>query len=248
MSQYVEVSNADRDLTQPTWPRWRSGPSVGLCLIIESESNPVLESILGDAGFRTDSSDFRDDAVARMALSEPDFVILDLGARDVNGIAACRAIRKGHETPILVLSDSNGDDIVDILRAGADAYLRKPIRPHELVARVRAILRRRPTIVRTGPADRVQSIRVDRAGRLATVAGRPLELSIREFEVLSTLVADCGTRVTRREALLSLDESPDALDTVIRRVRSLLEAEEGWRRLVSVRGVGFKLMTSPIDI
>lgn len=246
MSQYLNVSTSHPEAPQPVTPHSRPRPSLGQCLMIGS-GDGVIETLLLGAGFGIETAETLDEVVAQMAVSEPDFVILDVAGCGRSGIAICRAIRTRHETPIVVLGDGIGTDMEHAFAAGADAYLSQPVRHHELVARVRALLRRRPAIVRTGPPDSVDEVRVDRKALVAMVSGRPLELSAREFEVLATLIADCGIRVTRREALLSIDESSHALDAVIRRVRSLLEAEEGWRRLVSVRGVGFTLLRSRLD-
>ncbi|GAC1594021.1 MAG: hypothetical protein NVS3B21_15640 [Acidimicrobiales bacterium] len=235
------------DMTSVDWNDGRPALSVAHCLIINAKRNESLETLLRGAGFHTETTEPGESVMTKVELLEPDFVILDLGMAHSAEVATCRVIRKRSDIPIIVLNDTTNAEIENALVAGADAYLIKPLRKHELIARVRALLRRRPAMNRLEQPDRVGEILVNRTTGMATVAGKRLELSVREFQLLSVLVADCGRRVTRRETLLEAAEGPHALDAAIRRVRALLEVEEGWRRLVSVRGIGFRLIRRAND-
>lgn len=247
MAEFVEVADVVSGPVGPLWPARSGTPLLGRTLVIAPRPDASLEAVISAAGFATASATSGADAMVRWPLVRPDVIIIDLGSASGATSATCREIKRRHPVPIVVVSDDADDDIVDILVAGADAFLVKPVGNHELVARMRALLRRQPAATSSSPSDRLEGIRVDRRTRVATLAGTPLDLSPREFDVLSVLVADHGHRVTRREALGRSKESSQALDAIIRRVRAVLESAEGWRRLVSVRGVGFQLLAGPPD-
>ena len=183
---------------------------------------------------------------------KPDLIILDLMMPELPGTEVCRLIRSHPETaaiPIIMLTaKSEPLDRILGLEIGADDYLTKPFHVRELVARVRAVLRRserRPDDEQPGSFD-FGELHVDFPSYRVTVGGRPVQLSAREFQLLRFLIAHPG-RVYSREQLLDRvwgDEAfvePRTVDVHISRLRGAIEADkENPRFILTVRGIGYK--------
>jgi DNA-binding response OmpR family regulator len=178
---------------------------------------------------------------------EVQLVVLDLGLPDIDGVTVCRRLRKGHpELAILILSARDQElDIVGGLDAGADDYLVKPFRLSELLARVRAHLRRVAQHA-VGVADAATldagEIRVDRAARRAWRGDRELALRPKEFELLSLLVGEAGRAVTRERIMDQIWQtdwlgSTKTLDTHILTLRQKVGSDA----ITTLRGVGYRL-------
>ncbi|WP_026343781.1 response regulator transcription factor [Nocardia sp. BMG111209] len=196
----------------------------------------------------------RDGAAALRSVGEqsPDAIVLDMNMPVLDGAGVVTALRAmGNEVPICVLSARNSvDDRIAGLESGADDYLVKPFVLAELVARIRALLRRRSDAAvpaGTGPAGiTVGPLEVDVAGYRALLNGHEIELTKREFELLSTLARNAGV-VLSRERLLELvwgyDFAADTnvVDVFVGYLRRKLEAEGTPRLLHTIRGVGFVL-------
>jgi DNA-binding response OmpR family regulator len=188
-------------------------------------------------------------AAEREALGDGhDLLILDLGLPGRDGLQICRSVRNVRpEVPILVITARDDElDVVAGLDAGADDYVTKPFRLAELLARVRALLRRR-----TGEAAEAQAsgVRVDPAARRAWRDGAELELTTKEFDLLALLVREAGT-VVRRERIMRevWDEnwfgSTKTLDMHVSALRRKLGDDANAPRLLTtVRGVGFRFET-----
>jgi DNA-binding response OmpR family regulator len=213
------------------------------------EIGPSLGERLTDEGF--DVIEARDEAEAIAAASEapPDLILLDLERPVLDGLEVCRHVRqrlRAPETPVVVLS-TNAEDVdkVAALEHGADDFIARPFNPRELIARMRAVLRRtaRPSegvTLRAGPVE------MDLDRYKVTSSGRRLRLTSKEFELLRVLLEARG-RIVRRETLFSkvwghaagAGITSRTLDVHIRRLRRILELEGP--RILTVRGVGYRL-------
>ena len=194
----------------------------------------------------------RDGAEALRCVSDnaPDAIVLDMNMPVLDGAGVVTALRAmGNEVPICVLSARNSvDDRIAGLESGADDYLVKPFVLAELVARIRALLRRRTDTApaATPGAMTVGPLEIDEAGYRALLHGREIELTKREFELLSTLARNTGV-VLSRDRLLELvwgyDFAADTnvVDVFVGYLRRKLETEGTPRLLHTIRGVGFVL-------
>jgi two-component system response regulator MprA len=213
------------------------------------ETRGMIEAILREAGFAAVPVGTLAKARALSRAGGLAAVVLDWMLPDGSGPEFCAELRAaGDSTPILMLTARAGvEDRVVGLDAGADDYLKKPFAAAELVARVRALLRRGPRLVESrvelGPID----IRV--ASRVAVVSGRELPLTAREFDILEVLVRHRGRVVTRSNLLIAVwgevENAGESLDVLLTRLRRKL-AEAGAPDVIRThRGVGYSVgMTS----
>ena len=178
----------------------------------------------------------------------PDLAILDVGLPDTDGMTLCRELRRDHRFPIIMLTAlAESGEKIQGLEAGADDYLTKPFDPGELLARVRAQLRRTQEYsVATGRIT-IGGLVVDVSGREASVEGRSLDLTNKEFALLAHLAQNVG-RVVSREDLFShswgfdISFGSNSLDVYIYRLRRKLEAHaDRPRYLHTIKGYGYKL-------
>jgi two-component system, OmpR family, phosphate regulon response regulator PhoB len=225
-------------------------------LVVEDEPdirNLVVHHLIRD-GFRCHTATSGPEALARVRSAVPDLIVLDLMLPEMSGLEVCRRLRGDPATaavPIIMLTAKTDEvDRIVGLEMGADDYVAKPFSPKELVARVRAVLRRaRPG--ETGRALTVGGLSLDVARHVATVQGRPVELTPKEFDLLHALL-DAAGRVLSREHLLNRVwgyARADAIesrtiDVHIRRLRAKLGAEE--RRITTIKGVGYRLETGDV--
>ena len=183
-----------------------------------------------------------------MVLREPpDLVLLDLGLPDIDGITLISMIRAASSVPIIVITaNDEPQTLVRALDAGADDYVVKPFGTDQVAARMRAVLRRVGHTEAPGPL-RVGDLVINERTRIATMAGEPLQLSRKEFDVLLALAARAGEVVTKRELLAEVwrdayGSSERTLDVHLSWLRRKLgETAAAPRYLVSVRGVGIRL-------
>jgi DNA-binding response OmpR family regulator len=220
-------------------------------LVVDDERRIIdlLHLYLEQAGFAVAEARDGRAALEAHARVDPDLVVLDLMLPELDGMEVCREIRRRAETPILMLT-ARGEDIDRIigLEVGADDYLVKPFNPRELVARVKAILRRSDPIVRQGRPFEVGDLRVDPRRREAMLRDEPLDLRPREFDLLAALARDPGVVWSREDLLGSVwgTDFPGETRTVDVHV-SALRAKLGpdGPAIEAVKGIGYRLVPPP---
>jgi len=220
-------------------------------LIVDDEAHIVelVRLYLEREGFRVDSASDGAQGLRLNRELRPALVILDLMLPEVDGLEVCRQARAESDVPIVMLTarDEDIDKIVG-LELGADDYLTKPFNPRELVARVKAILRRAEAAAKPeGKVLHLDDVTIDPARREVTVAGQPVELRAKEFDLLHAFAEHKGMVLTR-EQLLSRVWGYDfygetrTVDVHVAHLRKRLAASAGVR-IVTVTGVGYKLVT-----
>ena len=224
-------------------------------LIVEDEESFIdaLQISLSREGFDVHVATDGVMALERFEQVTPDLVLLDVMLPRISGIDVCRQIRATSAVPIIMVTAKASEiDTVVGLEVGADDYVAKPYRIRELIARIRALLRRSsadPTGEIELPADsaiRVGTVVLDPEEHRVTVDGDDVSLPLKEFEVLHLLLANAG-RVMTRETLIDRVWGADyvgdtkTLDVHIKRLRSKVEHTPGApRRIVTIRGLGYK--------
>jgi two-component system response regulator RegX3 len=221
-------------------------------LVVEDEASFVEALSIGlrREGFKVEVAVDGLDALERFDIVKPDLVLLDVMLPKISGVDVCRQLRKRSQVPIIMVTAKGGEiDTVVGLEVGADDYVSKPYRLRELVARMRAVLRRSPgdRAGELGPgAIAVGDVVLDHDEHTATLAGAPLSLPLKEFELLHVLLANAG-RVLPRETLIDRVWGSDyvgdtkTLDVHVKRLRSKIEADpSNPTRIVTIRGLGYK--------
>jgi DNA-binding response OmpR family regulator len=206
----------------------------------------MLCEYLGAAGFRVVLAPFGSAALARLAEAPFDAVVLDLMLPDMDGLDVCRQLRAKSDTPLLMLT-ARGDamDRIVGLELGADDYLPKPFEPRELLARLRAILRRRGSGVSGDRVLRFGRLEIDCAARVLTLDGEPRSVTSYQYELLLAFARNAG-RVLSREALMDmvkgeqLEAFDRSIDVHISRIRAAIEDDPKQpRRIITLRGAGY---------
>lgn len=174
-------------------------------LIIEDEENiaSFVAMYLEKDGYQVDIAKTGSEGLARAAEMAPAVIILDIMLPDIDGFEVCRSLRRDSDVPIIMLTARDGStDKVVGLELGADDYITKPFEPRELVARVKSVLRRAGAGERPG-AETLSTgdITLDPDSREVTVAGKPVKLTAREFDVLHYLMLNIGLVMSRQQLL-----------------------------------------------
>jgi len=216
-------------------------------LLVEDDARlaAMVSEYLGEAGFRVSVAPDGGSALERLTREPYDAVVLDLMLPDIDGLEVCRRLRGASGTPVLMLT-ARGDamDRVVGLELGADDYLPKPFEPRELLARVRAILRRRGG---PGPSNvmRFGRLEIDRDARSVRVEGVERPLTSHQFMLLVALAEHAG-RVLSRDALMdlvkgeTLEAFDRSIDVHVSRIRAAIEDDSRRpRRILTVRGAGY---------
>jgi two-component system, OmpR family, response regulator RegX3 len=226
-------------------------PGKRTILLVEDEESitaPLAEALERE-GFRAEVAHTAADSLDLAGRVSPDLVLLDLMLPDGSGLDVCRQLRSSSRVPIIMLT-ARGDEADRIvgLELGADDYVVKPFSAREVVARIRAVLRRAaeaPSAAPEGPLA-IGDVRLDPARREATKAGQPLELSRKEFELLHLLMREAGSVVTRERLIDEVWDvnwfgSTKTLDVHVSALRKKLGDDPNEPRyLHTVRGVGFR--------
>lgn len=226
-------------------------------LMIEDDARlaQMVCEYLTQSGFAVSHAGDGASGLAQLHEREPDLVILDLMLPDTDGLDVCRRIRAlpgaRAKVPVLMLT-AKGDPMDRIvgLELGADDYLPKPFEPRELLARIRAVLRRRadaaaPAADAGHAVMRFGSLEIDRDARSVTVAGSPAELTSYQFDLLVTLAERAGRVLTRDQIMEAvrgreLEAFDRSIDVHMGRIRAAIEADpKAPKRILTVRGVGY---------
>jgi len=219
-------------------------------LIVDDEPKIVAlaRDYLEHAGFAVLAAGDGPAALQSVRARRPDLVVLDLGLPGMDGLDVARAVRRDSDLPIVMLTARDDElDRVLGLELGADDYLTKPFSPRELVARVRAVLRRSSPDA-AAPADLVRAgdVTLDVPRMRVEVSGRPVELTPTEFQLLETLARRPGRIFTRAQLLdaihgIALESYERAIDTHVKNLRRKLEPDPRRPRYVlTVYGVGYR--------
>ncbi|HEY1445958.1 MAG TPA: response regulator transcription factor [Acidimicrobiales bacterium] len=243
----------------------RTAPADGpvKVLLAEDEESFIEALVIGlnNEGFRVTVARDGNEAVALFDETEPDIILLDLMLPKMSGIDVCRTIRTRSQVPIIMVTAKGAEiDTVVALEVGADDYVTKPYRLRELVARMRAVLRRAPGGPEASDTGSIEfgsdgtweanGIMVDFDQRRVFVRGDEVHLRRKEFELLRILVENAG-RVLTRDVLIDRVWGTDyigdtkTLDVHIKRLRSRIEADPSTPVLITtVRGVGYRFAAS----
>jgi DNA-binding response OmpR family regulator len=219
-------------------------------MVVDDERRLVslVESYLAQEGYRVVSATNGVEALPIASREKPDLIILDLMMPEMDGYGFMREHRKEQDTPIILLTARVDDDERVIgLELGADDYITKPFRPRELVARVRAVLRRAGKSEPHAKALQVADITLDRDTRTVTVASRSVDLTPSEFDLLAALMTRPG-RVYSRLDLLDVIQGvryegyERTIDTHIKNLRAKIEPDSRSPRYIeTVYGVGYRI-------
>jgi two-component system response regulator PrrA len=223
---------------------------VAQVLIIEDDPRirPLLMASLGELGYAVASASTGMSGLSMAVDTRPDLVILDLGLPDVDGTQVLAMLRAVSDVPVIVASARDDDpSLIGCLDAGADDYVVKPYTTAQLEARIRAVMRRTSTTGERPRATVVGGLSLDVLARTATLDGRLLDLSPREFDLLARLAESVGDVVSKKELLVDVwhqawggsDKTVDVHLSWLR--RKLGESAAEPRYLHTVRGVGVRL-------
>jgi two-component system response regulator RegX3 len=222
-------------------------------LVVEDEESfsDALSYMLRREGFEVAVAATGPAALSEFDRSGADLVLLDLMLPGLSGTEVCRTLRQRSNVPVIMLTarDSEIDKVVG-LELGADDYVTKPFSSRELVARIRAVLRRRtepeelaPAVLESGP------VRMDVDRHVVTAGGQPVPLPLKEFDLLELLLRNAGRVLTRGQLIdrvWGADYVGDTktLDVHVKRLRAKIEPDpSNPRYLVTVRGLGYKFET-----
>jgi two-component system KDP operon response regulator KdpE len=220
----------------------------GRILVIDDEPQitRVLRAALSAQGFDVRTANDPEEGLRTFADWPPDLVITDLMMPGLSGVEVTRAIRAHGPTPVLVLSVREHErSKVEALDAGADDYVTKPFGIQELLARVRAHLRRAPE--RTTSAIETGDFVVDTSAHSVTVQGKPIHLTPKEFDLLVHLARHAGKVITHRALLTSVwgaqsAHQPEYLRVFVGQLRKKLEGETGKQYIQTEPWVGYRFM------
>ncbi len=224
-------------------------------LVVEDEESfsDALSYMLGREGYDAVVAATGPDALAEFDRAGADIVLLDLMLPGLSGTEVCRALRSRSNVPIIMLTAKDGEiDKVVGLELGADDYVTKPYSARELVARIRAVLRRRGEAVEAGSADGVLEagpVRMDVERHVVAVENEQVSLPLKEFDLLEYLLRNAGRVLTRGQLIDRVWGSDyvgdtKTLDVHVKRLRAKIEPDPANPKyLLTVRGLGYKLET-----
>jgi len=225
-------------------------------LVVDDEPQIVhlVRAYLEQAGFRVVTASDGEQALTVARHEKPDLVLLDVLMPRMDGLEFTRRIRRERDVPIVMLTArAEETDRVVGLELGADDYVTKPFSPRELVARVRAVLRRARAPAEATPVLRAGSLALDRLSHVVSVSDQPVELTPTEFGILETLMTTPGRVFSRAELLeatqgVAFEAYERTVDAHIKNLRHKIEPDPARPRyVITVRGVGYRLNPEPDD-
>jgi DNA-binding response OmpR family regulator len=218
-------------------------------MVVDDEKRLVslVESYLTQEGYRVVTAHNGKEALLVGKREKPDLIVLDVMMPEMNGYEFMRAHRADHNTPIIMLTARVDDDEKVIgLEVGADDYMTKPFRPRELVARVRAVMRRAGQQEPSAQVLKAADIIIDRDSRIVSVAGKFVELTPSEFDILTALISSPGKVYSRLDLLdivqgIRYEGYERTIDTHIKNLRGKIEKDTRMPNYIeTVYGVGYR--------
>ncbi len=227
-----------------------------MATILLVDDNPeilrIARDVLEHSGFATLSATTGEGALQLVATRRPDLLVLDLGLPDIDGLDVARRLHRAGDLPIIMLTARADEaDTLIGLELGADDYLTKPFSPRELVARVRAVLRRAESARAGARVLHAGDLIVDRDAMRVTAGGRRVELTATEFALVAAMVAQPGRVFTRAQLLDAIhgeafEAYERAIDAHVKNIRRKLEPDpRAPRYLETVIGVGYRVADGP---
>jgi two-component system alkaline phosphatase synthesis response regulator PhoP len=221
-------------------------------LVVDDEPEIVrlVRSYLEQEGYRVVTAYDGEEALYTARYEKPDLVVLDILMPKMDGLEFTRRVRREQDVPIIMLTArADETDRIVGLEMGADDYVTKPFSPREVVARVRAVLRRVQPAGEQGPPPvlRVGPITLDRAAHTVTISGEPADLTPTEFDVLAVLMTTPGRVYSRAEILeavqgVAFEAYERTVDAHIKNLRQKIEPQPSEPRyILTMRGVGYRL-------
>ena len=215
--------------------------SAGKILVVDDDPQirRVMKATLVGHGYEVVTVRTGEEALEKLPGEMPNLVLLDMNMPGIGGLETCRALRQGSDIPVIILTVRNSEkDKVAALDAGADDYVTKPFGIEELLARIRAALRRSPSSPESGPRGfSSPGLEIDFETRRVHARGTDVRLTPKEFELLRYLVAHAGKPVTHRELLQAVwgpdhGDEPEYLRVFINQVRKKIEPEPAKPRFI----------------
>ncbi len=231
--------------------------STGKILVIDDEPQirRVMRVTLSAAGYEVSDARTSEEGLQRLRAELPDLVLLDMNLPDMSGLDTCRAIREGCSIPIVILSVRNSErDKVDALNVGADDYVTKPFSMEELLARIRAVLRRTPNSPEAGPRRlSLDHLEIDFDARRVKTGDVLVHLTPKEFDLLRCLVAHTGRPVSHRRLLQAVwgpdyGSQVEYLRVFVNQIRKKIEPDaSNPRYLLTERWFGYRFVVPESD-
>jgi two-component system KDP operon response regulator KdpE len=228
--------------------------SAGKILVVDDDPQirRVMKATLVGHRYEVVEARTGEDALARLSEEMPNLVLLDMNMPGMDGLETCRAIRDGSDVPVIILSVRNSEkDKVAALDAGADDYVTKPFSIEELLARIRAALRRSPSAPEGGPRSFTSpDLEIEFDNRRVRVRGKDVRLTPKEFDLLRYLVAHADKPVTHRELLQAVwgpdyGDEPEYLRVFVNQLRKKIEANPARpAHIITEPWVGYRFVTS----
>lgn len=235
--------------------RLETRESTGIRVLVVDDEEDILNIVrfnLEEEGFVVITSENGLDAWNRLERNLPDAIILDVMIPGMNGMDLCKKIKARYDVPILMVTARSGEtDAVLGLEFGADDYIRKPFSPRELIARLRAVMRRRMASSESlEGAVQIGQLNMNRAAHRVTLAGAPIDLTLIEYKLLRLFMENPDIAFSRDRLLdriwgRDVYVSDRTVDVNIKRLREKLGEER--ERLETVRGIGYRFAGGSID-